>query len=152
MEKGQIFPSVKYRRRPNALVQKGTSRILMDLCKNILKQGVGKGTSCSWGGNGFWRCHHPFPQENFNHTLYCLFCSCLVAQMLLLLRLVRYQMVRILQIESEITCTALIYNRMDIVARLVCFPIFFLSLVKWRKIFSIKWNAVTMVTCLSSWN
>ena len=41
---------------------------LRDLFKNILKQGVGKGNSCSKGARGFRRGHHPCPPENFNHT------------------------------------------------------------------------------------
>ena len=36
---------------------------LRDLSKNILKQGVGKGKSCSQGGGGF-----EGGEENFNHT------------------------------------------------------------------------------------
>ena len=32
---------------------------LRDLSKNILKQGVSKGKSCSLGGGGFEGRHHP---------------------------------------------------------------------------------------------
>ena len=42
---------------------------LRDLSKNILKQGVGKGKSCSWG-EGVLKVSPPLPSpENFNHTL-----------------------------------------------------------------------------------
>ena len=33
-----------------------------------LKQGVGKGKSCSWEGGGFEGVTTPAPPENFNHT------------------------------------------------------------------------------------
>ena len=43
---------------------------LRDLSKNILKQGVGKGKNCSWGGRaGFQAVTTHAPPENFNHTL-----------------------------------------------------------------------------------
>ena len=42
---------------------------LRDLSKNVLKQGVGKGKSCSYGGGGFEGVTFPAPPpENFNHT------------------------------------------------------------------------------------
>ena len=41
---------------------------LRDLSKNFLKQGVGKGKSCSQGGGGFEGVTTPAPPENFNHT------------------------------------------------------------------------------------
>ena len=42
---------------------------LRDLSKNILKQGVGEGKSCSWAFEGVTTpCPSPNP-ENFNHTL-----------------------------------------------------------------------------------
>ena len=40
--------------------------------QNILKQGVGKGKSCSWGGGGVESVTTPAPSENFNHTQNCL--------------------------------------------------------------------------------
>ena len=44
---------------------------LRDLSKNILKQGLGKGKSCSYGEGGFEGVTTPAPPppENFNHTL-----------------------------------------------------------------------------------
>ena len=39
-----------------------------DLSKNILKQGVDKGKSCSQGEGGFEGVTTPFPRQNFNHT------------------------------------------------------------------------------------
>ena len=41
---------------------------LRDLSKNILKQGVGKGKSCSYGGGDFEGVTTPAPPENFNRT------------------------------------------------------------------------------------
>ena len=41
---------------------------LRDLFKNILKQGVGKGKSCSKGG-GDLKVSQSLPPGNFNHTL-----------------------------------------------------------------------------------
>ena len=46
---------------------------LRDLFKNIFKQGVGKGKSCSKVEGGFEGVTTPAlpPLENFNHTLDC---------------------------------------------------------------------------------
>ena len=41
---------------------------LRDYSKNVLKQGVGKGKSCSKGAGGFEGVTTPAPPENFNHT------------------------------------------------------------------------------------
>ena len=41
---------------------------LRDLSKNILKQRVSEGKSCSYGGGGFEGVTIPAPPENFNHT------------------------------------------------------------------------------------
>ena len=41
---------------------------LRDLSKNILKQGVGKGKSCSEGGGGLKVSQPLPPPKNFNHT------------------------------------------------------------------------------------
>ena len=41
---------------------------MKDLSKNMLKQGVGKDKSCSWGGGGGLKVSPPLPPENFNHT------------------------------------------------------------------------------------
>ena len=38
---------------------------LRDLSKNIYKQGVGKGESCSWGGGGFEGVTTPAPSGKF---------------------------------------------------------------------------------------
>ena len=40
---------------------------LRDLSKKILKLGVGKGNSCSKGGEGFEGVTTPASPENFNH-------------------------------------------------------------------------------------
>ena len=42
----------------------GVGRSLRDLSKNILKQGVGKGKSCSQGGGGFEGVTTPAPPGN----------------------------------------------------------------------------------------
>ena len=44
---------------------------LRDVSKNILKQGLGKGKSCSYGGGGFEGVTTPAPppkKKDFNHT------------------------------------------------------------------------------------
>ena len=41
----------------------GMGGSLRDLSKNILKQGVGKGKSCSWGGGSFEGVTTPVPQK-----------------------------------------------------------------------------------------